>query len=32
VQAERFNVEVGRLKPDETLKSYDGFFTGQFVK
>jgi hypothetical protein len=21
-----------QLKPDETLKSYDGFFTDQFVK
>jgi ABC-type nitrate/sulfonate/bicarbonate transport system substrate-binding protein len=31
-KAERFNVEAGLLKPDETLKSYDGFFTDQFVK
>ena len=31
-KAERFNVEAGLLKPDETLKSYDGFFTDQFVR
>jgi NitT/TauT family transport system substrate-binding protein len=31
-KAERFNVEAGLLKSDETLKSYDGFFTDQFVK
>jgi ABC-type nitrate/sulfonate/bicarbonate transport system substrate-binding protein len=31
-KAERFNVEAGLLKPDETLKSYDGLFTDQFVK
>jgi ABC-type nitrate/sulfonate/bicarbonate transport system substrate-binding protein len=31
-KAERFNVEAGLLKPDETLKSYDGFFTDQFLK
>ena len=31
-KAERFNVEAGLLKPDEALKSYDGFFTDQFVK
>ena len=31
-KAERFNVAAGLLKPDETLKSYDGFFTDQFVK
>src|SRR5262245_37937156 len=31
-KAERFNVEAGLLKPDETLKSYDGYFTDQFVK
>jgi ABC-type nitrate/sulfonate/bicarbonate transport system substrate-binding protein len=31
-KAERFNVEAGLLNPNETLKSYDGFFTDQFVK
>lgn len=31
-KAERFNVEAGLLKSDETLKSYDGFFTDQFLK
>ena len=31
-KAERFNVEAGLLKPDETLRSYDDFFTDQFVK
>jgi NitT/TauT family transport system substrate-binding protein len=31
-KAERFNVEAGLLRPDETLKSYDGFFTDQFVR
>jgi len=30
--AERFNVEAGLLKPDEKLKSYDAFFTDQYVK
>ena len=30
--AERFNVEAGLLKPDEKLKSYDDFFTDEYVK
>src|SRR5262249_51029308 len=30
--AERFNVEAGLLKPEEKLKSYDDFFTDEYVK
>jgi NitT/TauT family transport system substrate-binding protein len=29
---ERLNVEAGLMKPDETLKSYDGLFTDEFVR
>ena len=30
--AEIFNVEAGLLKPEEKLKSYDGFFTDEYVR
>jgi len=30
--AERFNVEAGLLKPEDKLKSYDDFFTDEYVK
>jgi NitT/TauT family transport system substrate-binding protein len=30
--AERFNVDAGVVKPEETLKSYDGLFTDAYVK
>jgi sulfonate transport system substrate-binding protein len=30
--AERVNIEAGLMKPEEKLTSYDGLFTGEFVK
>jgi NitT/TauT family transport system substrate-binding protein len=30
--AEIYNIQAGLMKPDEKLKTYDGLFTGDFVK